>query len=117
MRRIDLGPCAALLHDGDPARCAVLRGGEAVRFEVADTGPGLSKEDQRRAFDEFVQLGADRPGELRGTGLGLPLTRRLAAILGGEVGVRSKLGEGATFFVEIPVRHPGGGDGVDIVDT
>jgi signal transduction histidine kinase len=96
--------------------CAV-RGGEAVRFEVVDTGPGLSKEDQRRAFDEFVQLGADRPGELRGTGLGLPLTRRLATILGGEIGVRSTLGEGATFLVEIPVRHPGGGDGVDIIDT
>jgi signal transduction histidine kinase len=97
--------------------CAALRDGEAVRFEVADTGPGLSKEDQRRAFDEFVQLGADRPGELRGTGLGLPLTRRLAAILGGEVGVRSKLGEGATFFVEIPARHPGAEAGVDIVDA
>jgi signal transduction histidine kinase len=97
--------------------CTAARDGEAVHFEVSDTGPGLSKEDQRRAFDEFVQLGADRPGELRGTGLGLPLTRRLAAILGGEVGVRSTLGEGATFFVEIPVRHPGGGDGLDIIDA
>ena len=96
--------------------CAALRHGDAVRFEVNDTGRGLSKEDQRLAFDEFVQLGADRPGELRGTGLGLPLTRRLAAILGGKVGVRSKLGQGATFFVEIPVRHPGGEDGVDIVE-
>jgi signal transduction histidine kinase len=96
--------------------CAALRAGEAVRFEVADTGPGLSKEDQRRAFDEFVQLGADRPGELRGTGLGLPLTRRLAAILGGEVGVHSTPGEGATFFVEIPARHPGQGEGIDVVD-
>jgi signal transduction histidine kinase len=91
--------------------------GEAVRFEVADTGPGLSREDQRRAFDEFVQLGADRPGELRGTGLGLPLTRRLAGILGGGVGVRSKLGEGATFHVELPVRHPGAAEGVEIVDA
>lgn len=90
--------------------------GDGARFDVADTGPGLSKEDQRRAFDEFVQLGSDRPGELRGTGLGLPLTRRLATILGGEVGVHSKVGEGATFFVEIPARHPGPGDGVEILD-
>ena len=95
---------------------AAVRDGQGARFEVTDSGPGLSKEDQRRAFDEFVQLGSDRPGELRGTGLGLPLTRRLATILGGEVGVRSTLGEGAAFFVEIPIRHPGGGDGVDIFD-
>ena len=93
-----------------------LDGGEKVRFEVADTGPGLSEADQQRAFDEFVQLGAERHGELRGTGLGLPLTRRLAAILGGEVGVRSAPGEGATFSVTVPVRHPKSIDGVDVVD-
>jgi signal transduction histidine kinase len=90
--------------------------GEAVRFEVQDTGPGLSKEDQARAFEEFVQLGAERHGELRGTGLGLPLTRRLAAVLGGRVGVRSTIGEGATFSVTIPVRYPTGIEGVDIVE-
>jgi signal transduction histidine kinase len=102
---------------GEVRVSGAMRGEDTVRFEVADTGPGLSKQDQRLAFDEFVQLGADRPGELRGTGLGLPLTRRLAAILGGEVAVRSTLGEGATFFVEIPVRHPGAGAGVDVVDA
>jgi signal transduction histidine kinase len=86
-----------------------------VRFEVADTGPGLSPEDQMRAFEEFVQLGAERLGELRGTGLGLPLTRRLAAILGGAVGVRSKPGAGATFWVEVPARYPDGIEGVDVI--
>jgi signal transduction histidine kinase len=104
-------------EQGEVRVSGAMRGDETVRFEVADTGPGLSKQDQRLAFDEFVQLGADRPGELRGTGLGLPLTRRLAAILGGEVAVRATLGEGATFFVEIPVRHPGAGEGVDVVDA
>jgi signal transduction histidine kinase len=97
--------------------CALpTRGGEAVRFEVSDTGPGLSREDQRRAFEEFVQLSAERHGELRGTGLGLPLTRRLAAILGGEVSVRSTPGEGATFSVEIPARYPDDLEGVDVVE-
>jgi signal transduction histidine kinase len=93
------------------------RAHEAVLFEVTDTGPGLSKEDQRRAFEEFVQLGAERHGEIRGTGLGLPLTRRLAAILGGEVGVRSTLGEGATFGVTLPVSYPAGIEGVDVVES
>jgi len=90
--------------------------GEGVRFDVKDTGPGLSTKDQARAFEEFVQLGAERPGELRGTGLGLPLTRRLAAILGGEVGVRSTLGDGATFSVTVPARYPDGIEGVDVID-
>jgi signal transduction histidine kinase len=97
-------------------RAESTRGGEAVRFEVSDTGPGLSPADQRRAFEEFVQLTAERQGELRGTGLGLPLTRRLAAILGGEVTVESTLGEGATFSVEVPCRHPRGIEGVDVVE-
>jgi signal transduction histidine kinase len=92
------------------------REGAGVMFEVSDTGPGLSPEDQRRAFEEFVQLAAERQGELRGTGLGLPLTRRLAAILGGEVAVESTLGEGATFTVEVPCRYPRGIAGVDVVD-
>ncbi|HEX2105683.1 MAG TPA: sensor histidine kinase [Solirubrobacteraceae bacterium] len=90
--------------------------GRAVRFEVADTGPGLSAEDQTRVFEEFVQLGAERHGELRGSGLGLPLTRRLAALLGGDVTVTSTLGEGATFAATIPVHYPSDMDGVDIVE-
>jgi signal transduction histidine kinase len=93
-----------------------LRKGDAVMFEVSDTGPGLTEEDQTRAFEEFVQLSAERHGELRGTGLGLPLTRRLAAILGGEVSVQSTLGEGATFTVEIPTRYPDGIEGVDVIE-
>ena len=91
--------------------------GAGIHFEVIDTGPGLSPDDQRRAFEEFMQLQADRPGQIRGTGLGLPLTRRLATILGGEVGVRSTLGEGSTFWATVPVRYPGGVDGVDVVDN
>jgi signal transduction histidine kinase len=81
--------------------------GEAVRFSVSDTGVGLSPEDQSRIFDEFVTLGPERHGRPRGTGLGLPLTRRLAALLGGEVAVESRLGEGSTFSVTLPVRFPG----------
>jgi signal transduction histidine kinase len=97
--------------------CArAMRDGEAVMFEVSDTGPGLSEDDQRRAFEEFVQLSAERHGELRGTGLGLPLTRRLAAILAGEVSVQSTPGEGATFTVEIPAQYPDGIEGVDVVE-
>src|SRR4051812_39471654 len=90
--------------------------GQAVRFEVSDTGPGLPEADEEEALEEWVTFGGERGGGRRGPGLGLPLSRRLAEILGGEVGVRSTLGEGATFFVQIPVRHPGGGEGLHIID-
>jgi signal transduction histidine kinase len=92
-------------------------GGQRVRFEVADTGPGLSAEEQEMVFEAFVQLGSERQGGVRGSGLGLPLTRRLAAVLGGEVGVTSTPGEGATFFATIPVSHPPDVEGVEVVDS
>jgi signal transduction histidine kinase len=95
--------------------CATLPGGHAVLFAVSDTGPGLSRADQVRVFEEFVQLGTERHGELRGTGLGLPLTRRLASLLGGRVSVDSTVGEGSTFSAMIPVRYPYDVDGVDIL--
>jgi signal transduction histidine kinase len=94
---------------------AGLADGAAVRFTVADTGPGLDAADQSRVFEEFVQLGTDR-GELRGTGLGLPLCRRLASLLGGEVGVTSEPGRGATFSATIPVAFAGDREGVVVVE-
>jgi signal transduction histidine kinase len=90
--------------------------GAALRLEVADTGVGLSEEDQARVFEDFVQLRPERSGKLRGTGLGLPLTRRLAAVLGGEITVRSAPGQGSTFGVVIPVRFPTSRAGITVVD-
>ena len=72
---------------------AAVDAGQQVRFAVADTGPGLRVADQARVFEEFVQLG--RPGEageLRGSGLGLSICKRLATLLGGEVGVDQRAG-------------------------
>jgi signal transduction histidine kinase len=102
---------------GEVRVSASLVGADALTFAVADTGPGLSEADQARVFEEFVQLGHERSGELRGTGLGLPLTRRLAAVLGGEVTVRSALGEGSTFSVTIPLRFREGREGIDVADA
>ena len=84
---------------------AAPAGPAAVRVAVADTGPGLSEEDRARVFEEWVQLGAPR-SEIRGTGLGLPLVRRLTELLGGSVTVESAPGAGATFVVELPLAHP-----------
>lgn len=89
----------------------------AVRFAVADTGPGLAATDQARVFDEFVQLEHAGPvGELRGSGLGLPICKRLAILLGGEVGVISELGRGSTFIATIPVAFETDRDDVEVIE-
>jgi signal transduction histidine kinase len=89
--------------------------GAAVRFAVADTGPGLQPSDQARIFEEFVQLGRGR-GDLRGSGLGLPICKHLATLLGGAVGVTSEPGRGSTFTATIPAVFANPGDGVEVVE-
>jgi signal transduction histidine kinase len=90
--------------------------GAQVRFAVSDTGPGLDASDQSRIFEEFVQLGRSREvGELRGSGLGLSICKRLATLLGGEVGVSSELGRGATFTATIPAIFIPGNEDVEVV--
>ena len=77
----------------------------AVRFCVADTGIGIAPEDQERIFEEFTQIPNPLQKNQKGTGLGLPLTRKLASLLGGRVGVTSQPGVGSTFWAEIPMRY------------
>lgn len=73
------------------------------RLEVADTGIGLSPEDQERVFERFYRVDRARSRDLGGTGLGLSIVKNTVRNLGGEVGVRSTLGKGSTFWVELPV--------------
>jgi signal transduction histidine kinase len=75
-----------------------------IAIQVCDTGIGSGKNDQVRVFDEFEQINAGPRGDSmnRGTGLGLPISRRLARLLGGDVTVESELGQGSTFTVWLP---------------
>ena len=81
----------------------------SIVFSVEDTGIGIAPEDQDRIFDEFVQIESEMQANVKGTGLGLPLSKRLAELLGGTIGVKSEVGIGSTFYVTIPIRlgHPG----------
>lgn len=75
-----------------------------IAIHVSDTGIGIAKNDQVRIFDEFEQINAGSRGDSmnRGTGLGLPISRRLARLLGGDVTVESELGKGSTFTIWLP---------------
>jgi signal transduction histidine kinase/DNA-binding response OmpR family regulator len=75
----------------------------SVEFSVADTGIGIPEQDVAKVFDEFVQIENPLQRRVKGTGLGLPLSRRLAELLGGTVSVVSTLGAGSTFSVTIPI--------------
>jgi signal transduction histidine kinase len=85
---------AARLDDGE------------VDIAVADTGPGISAEDLDTIFEEFEQAGDGRQAE-EGTGLGLPLSRKLVELHGGRIWVDSEAGRGSTFHFTLPVRQDG----------
>ena len=78
---------------------------DTITFSVLDTGIGIAPEYQEKIFEEFVQVEGPMQVKTKGTGLGLPLCRRLAALLGGSVAVVSAPGAGSTFSLTIPMRY------------
>ncbi len=88
---------------GEVRVSARLEGADKVRFAVSDTGIGIAPELHGALFEDFSQVDSPLQKRLRGTGLGLSLCKRFAALLGGEVGMDSKPGVGSTFFVIIPL--------------
>jgi signal transduction histidine kinase/CheY-like chemotaxis protein len=81
---------------------------DMIEFSVADTGIGIPEGDIPRVFDEFAQIENPLQKRVKGTGLGLPLSKRLAELLGGTIGVTSALGVGSTFSVSIPLAYRAG---------
>jgi signal transduction histidine kinase len=88
---------------GEVRVSAHLQGNDQIRFAVTDTGIGIAPELLGGLFEDFAQIDSPLQKRLRGTGLGLSLCKRFAALLGGEVGVDSVPGEGSSFFVVIPL--------------
>jgi CheY-like chemotaxis protein len=78
---------------------------EQVIFAVADTGIGIAPQDQEVIFQEFTQLESPLQKKVKGTGLGLPLSRKLAQMLGGRISVESEPGRGSRFSVTIPLTY------------
>jgi CheY-like chemotaxis protein len=124
--RLDVGPGVDGMVRGDPLRTRQILGNylsnalkftmlgevrlqvrrleaQCVRFEVHDTGPGIDADTQARLFRPFTQADESTTRRFGGTGLGLSICRELATLMGGEVGVDSRLGAGSCFWAELPL--------------
>jgi signal transduction histidine kinase/CheY-like chemotaxis protein len=80
------------------------RGEDRLRFTVRDTGPGISPDKQKIIFEEFSQADEGVARRYGGAGLGLAIVKRLATAMGGEVGLTSRLDQGSSFWVELPLQ-------------
>ena len=81
--------------------------GERLLVSVTDTGPGIAQEDLPRLFEPFRQLDGSTRRRQGGSGLGLNISRRFVELHGGQMGVRSQVGVGSTFWFSLPLEPPG----------
>jgi len=79
--------------------------GNTIRFAVTDSGIGIAEANFERLFEEFAQIESPMQRRVKGTGLGLPLSRRLARLLGGDLGVESVVGRGSVFTLVLPILY------------
>ena len=93
---------------GGPIEISVTHGGGLVCCAVRDEGLGIPAEELERIFERFYRLDPDLRFAITGTGLGLYISRELVRLMGGRVEVKSQLGQGSTFTVELPLAAESG---------
>ena len=90
---------------GSEIQVTVSQQGKQAMITVSDTGPGISEEECTRIFERFYQVDKSRQGGMgRGVGLGLAISKQVVEAHGGEISVSSKVGEGSTFMVKLPIE-------------
>ena len=102
---------------GEVRVSAIRNSNETVTFAVSDTGMGIAPEFHYAVFQDFTQVDSPVQKRLRGTGLGLSLSKRLAELLGGSVAMQSEPGVGSMFSVTVPMSLPGAEPGASLGDA
>ena len=100
-----LSNAAKFTEKGDIVVTVAQKNG-TVSFAVKDSGIGIEPKNFSKVFEEFQQIDNSNTRKYKGTGLGLPISRRLALLLGGELTVDSEFGKGSTFTLTIPSVFP-----------
>ena len=90
-----------------PSTALEAASAQRIRFEVIDTGIGIPADKISLLFSEFTQVDASTTRKFGGTGLGLSICKKLVEAMGGKIGILSKLGEGSTFWFEVPMEEVG----------
>jgi len=92
-------------HEGGrvTVTCEVVEN-DLLRISISDTGPGIPKARMAELFQPFERLGAEQSA-VKGTGIGLTITKRLVEMMGGELGVDSVEGKGSTFWIDVPISN------------
>jgi signal transduction histidine kinase len=88
---------------GKPIELTISSDNTRARISIRDFGPGISKADQSRVFNRFERAGSI--GSFGGLGLGLYITRQIVSAHGGTIGIESEVGKGATFIIDLPLKH------------
>lgn len=89
-------------HSGRIILSVSVREGQGIHFVVNDTGIGIEESQLNTVFEEFEQSDNSFTREYSGTGLGLSISKRLVVLMGGEIGVQSKIGRGSSFWFSVP---------------
>jgi len=105
---LNLGSNAVKFTDDGCITLSVRRDGDFLRFEVRDTGIGISRNVIHRLFEPFFQADSSTTRTYGGSGLGLVICKNLVEMMGGEIGVESEVGRGSNFWFAIPCRESNG---------